>query len=70
MGLPMPTRGVITEPQAARTAAVATQQIGGDAGFVEEDVVTRVAQRLGVLPAAARGGDVRAPLFVGVYRFF
>ena len=68
--LPVSAGRVIAEPQAARAAAVAPQQIGRDAGFVEKDVVPGIAQRLRVVPLAARRGDVRAPLFVGVYRFF
>jgi hypothetical protein len=68
--LPMPTRGVIAEPQAARAAAVPAEQVGGDAGLIEEDVAARVVHGLRVLPAAPRGGDVSAPLFVGVDGFF
>jgi hypothetical protein len=66
----MPTRGVIAEPQAARAAAVPAEQVGGDAGLIEEDVAARVVHGLRVLPAAPRGGDVSAPLFVGVDGFF
>ena len=70
VGLPVAARCVITEPEAARAAAVAAEQVGGDAGFVEKDVVPGIAQRLEVLPAAPCGRDVSAPLFVGVDRFF
>ncbi len=68
--LPMATWRVVAEPQAARTAAVATQQVGGDTGFVDEHIAARVVDRLRVLPAAARRRDISAPLFVGVDRFF
>jgi hypothetical protein len=68
--LPMAVRRVIAQAHAARTAPVAPQQVGGDAGFVNENVAARVVQRLRVLPVAAGGRDVRPALFVGVYRFF
>jgi hypothetical protein len=61
---------VIAEPQATWAAAVAPQQIGRDARFVEKDEVPGIAQRLRILPVAAGRGDVRAALFVGVYGFF
>jgi hypothetical protein len=66
----MAARRVITEPQPARAAPVATQQIGGDTRLIEEDVPARIVQGLRILPLAPRRGDIRAPLFVGVYRFF
>ena len=68
--LPVSAGRVIAEPQAAGAAAVAPQQIGRDAGFVEKDEVPGIAQRLRILPVAAGRGDVRATLFVGVYGFF
>jgi hypothetical protein len=40
--LPMPVRRVISEAHASRTAPVATQEIGRDPGFVDEDVRPRV----------------------------
>lgn len=70
VGLPMATRRVIAQAHAARTAPIAAQEIGGDAGLVDEDVGARVVQRLRVLPAATRRGDIRPALFVGVYGFF
>ena len=66
----MAARGVIPEAHATRTAPVAAQQVGGDARFVDEDVAARVVQRLGLLPPAAIGGDIRTSLLVSVYRFF
>src|SRR5215471_20169593 len=68
--LPMAARRVIAQPNAAETAAIAAQQISGDAAFIDEDVVPRVAQRQPVAPAAPFSGDIWSPLFVGVYRFF
>jgi hypothetical protein len=68
--LPMPIRRVIAQPQSAGTSTIAPQQIGRDARLVNEDVATRIVQRPRILPVPARGGDISAPLFVGVYRFF
>jgi len=68
--LPVTAGRVIAEPQAARAPPIASEQIGRDAGFIDEDVPARIAERLPVLPAAACRGDVRPALFVGVYRFF
>lgn len=66
----MPARRVIPQPLPAETAAIAAQQVGRDAGFIDEDVGARVVQRLRILPVTSRGRNIRAPLFVGVYRFF
>ena len=68
--LPVAARRVIAQAHAAGTPPVAAQEIRRDARFVDEDVGARVVQRLGVLPPAAGGGDVRPSLLVGVYRFF
>ena len=68
--LPVTTGRVIAQARAQRTSPIAPQQIGGHAAFVEKDVLAHVAQRLPGAPAAARGGDIRAALFVRVYRFF
>jgi hypothetical protein len=68
--LPMAAGRVITQPQAAQTSAIAAQQIGCDAAFIQEDVVPGVVQRQPLAPAAPLSGDVGAPLFVGVQRFF
>jgi hypothetical protein len=66
----MPAGCVIPQPLPADTAAIAAQQVGRDAGFIDKDVGARIVQRLRVLPVTSRGRDIRAPLFVGVYRFF
>jgi hypothetical protein len=61
---------VVRHPRSARTTGVAAQQIGHHATFIEEQVLTRIMQRLPVAPGAPLSGDVGASLFVGVYRFF
>jgi hypothetical protein len=58
------------EACSARTAAIAAQQIGRDATFVDEDVAIGVVRRLPLPPEATLRRDVSAALFVGVYRFF
>ncbi len=68
--LPVSAGRVIAEPQATWAAAIAPQQIGRDARFVEKDEVPSIAQRLRILPVAPGRGDIRATLFVGVYGFF
>ena len=45
VGLPMATRRVVAQPQPSRAATVATKQVRGDAGFVNEDVAARVVHR-------------------------
>ena len=54
----------------AETPAIAAEQIGRHATFIEEDVLAHVAQGLPRAPLPARGGDIRPTLLVGVYRFF
>ncbi|NOT27785.1 MAG: hypothetical protein HOP16_16990 [Acidobacteria bacterium] len=68
--LPVATRRVIPEPEPAQTPTVAAQQIRGHAGFVDKHIPAGIAEGQGVLPAPARGRDVRTGLLVGVYRFF
>jgi len=68
--LPVAAGCVIAEPRAARTSAVAPQQIRRDATLVEEQVVAHIPHRLHARPLPAGGGDVRPTLFVGVYGFF
>jgi len=68
--LPMTAGRVIAQADAAETAPVAAQEIGGDAAFIDKDILAGVAQWQAVAPAAPLSGDVGAPLFVGVYRFF
>ena len=45
VGLPMAAGRVIRDARAARTASVAAQQVGGNAGFVDEDVLGRIMDR-------------------------
>jgi hypothetical protein len=61
---------VIANPRATDAPPVATEQIGGDATFIDEHVVPGVTEREPVGPAAPLSGDVGAALFVRVYRFF
>jgi hypothetical protein len=70
VSLPMAVRRVIAKAHAARTSPVAPQEIRRDPRFIDEDIGARIVQGLGVLPAPAIGGNVRASLLVGVYRFF
>jgi len=70
MGLPMTAGRVVVEPRAPRRPTVPPQQVGGDAAFVEKDVLPHIAERLPVAPAAPLSDDVWAPLLVGVNRFF
>jgi hypothetical protein len=66
----MPTRRMIAEPVAARTPPIAAYQVRRDPALIQEDVLPHIAQRLPVAPTAPLSGDVGAPLFVGVKRFF
>jgi hypothetical protein len=66
----MAVRRVIAETDPAGTPAIAAQQIGRDAGFIDEDIAARIVQAQRVLPLAPARGDISAPLFVGEYRFF
>ena len=68
--LPMAAGRVIVEPLTAWTAAIAPQQIGRHAAFVEQHILTHIAQRLPAAPLPPLRGDIRAALFVRVYRFF
>ena len=68
--LPMAIRGVITQPTSAWAATVATDEVGGDAGFIDEDVAPGVMERERVLPVPSRRCDVSSSLLVGEYRFF
>ena len=61
---------VVTEPFAARTAAIQTQEISRHPTFVEEHILANVAQREPRLPAATVSDDVGSTLFVGVDGFF
>jgi len=70
VGLPMTAGRVIVEPRAAWAPAIAPEQVGRHAAFIQKDVVAHLAQRLPVAPAVTLSHDVGAALFVGVYRFF
>lgn len=66
----MTARRVIAKPGAAPTPSVAAQEVGRHAALIEEDVLAHVTERLPVAPPPPISGDVGAPLFVGVNRFF
>lgn len=68
--LPVPARRVIPQSRAARTSAVASDQVCGHAAFIEEDIRARVPEWEPVAPASPLSDDVWTPLFVGVNRFF
>ena len=68
--VPMAAGRVIPHANAAQTAAVAPEQIGRHATFVEEHVLADIAQRLPGLPLPPGRRDIRPALLVGVYRFF
>ncbi len=70
VGLPVAARGVIVQAGAAGAAAVAPQQIGRHAAFIEKDILPDIAERLRLAPPPTLSGDVGPALFVGVYRFF
>ena len=71
--VPVTARRVIAEPQAARAPPVPAEQIGRDAGFIEEEVLARIAQRLaspatGAAPRRRQAGVARrrVPFFLTV----
>ena len=66
----MTTRRVIVQAQAAGTPPVAPQQVGRDAGLIEEDILPRIPKRQPRAPAPTVSRDVGAALFVGVEGFF
>jgi hypothetical protein len=70
VGLPVTARGVIADSGPARAAAVAPEQIGRHAAFIEKDISTNIAERLALAPPPTLSGDVGPALFVGVYGFF
>ena len=66
----MTARRVVAQPRPPKAAAVATDEVGRYAAFIEKHVGPDVAQRLPVPPVAPLSDDVGAALFVRVYRFF
>ena len=58
------------QPRAARTPAVAAQDVGRHAALVEKHILPGIVQRQPVPPVPPLRRDVSAPLFVGVYGFF
>ena len=70
MGLPVTAWGVVADAGSARAAAVAPEQIGRHAAFIEKDILTGIAERLSLAPPPTLSGDGGPALFVGVYGFF
>jgi hypothetical protein len=68
--LPARERRVIADAGAAWAAAVPTQQIRRDAGFIEKDEARRVPRRRRGLPLLPRGGEIGPVVFGRAYRFF
>ena len=66
----MTARRVVVQASAARTPAVAAQQVRRHAALVQKHILTGIVQRLPVAPVPPLPRDVSAPLFVGVYGFF
>jgi hypothetical protein len=54
---------VVVDALAARSATIPPEEIGGDAGFVEEDEVRRIPGGRRGVPRDARGGHVRPIVF-------
>jgi len=68
--LPMAVRDFADQALSALTAASQPRHVGAGAGFIDEDQVRRIKQRLIGLPQHARRGYVRAILLAGVHGFF
>jgi hypothetical protein len=66
VGLPVTARRVIAESRAARAAAVAPEQIGRHAAFIEKDILPGIVERLPIAPPPTLSGDGGPTLFVGV----
>ena len=67
VGLPVTARGVIADSGSARAAAVAPEQIGRHAAFIEKDILPDIVERLPLAPPPTLSGDGGPTLFVGVY---
>ena len=66
----MTARRVVVKAGAARTPAVAAQQVRRHAALVQKHILAGIVQRQSVAPVPPLHRDVSAPLFVGVYGFF
>lgn len=66
----MMVRGVIMDAPAAATTAIAAQQVGRDATFVEKNPASGINRVGEVPPLVPRRGDVGAISFGRAYRFF
>jgi len=61
---------VVVQADAARTPAVAAQQVSRHTALVQKHILTGIVQRQPVSPVPPLRRDVSASLFVGVYGFF
>ena len=69
-GLPARKRRGVIDPDPARRAPVAPQQIRGDARFIEEDQVRGIPSRRAVAPLRPRCRNVQPVVLAGPYGFF
>lgn len=70
VGLPVAAGCVIRDARASRTAGIAAKQVRGDTRFIDEDILAGIVKWEPIPPTTTSGGDIRTPLFVGVYGFF
>ena len=70
VGLPVPARRVIAEPQTPRAATVAPEQISRDTGLVKKNVMPRIAQRLRLFQRRRAAATSARRCSSGIYRFF
>ena len=66
----MTAGGMVVQAGAARTPAVAAQQVRRHPALVQKHILPGIVQRLPVAPLPPLRRDVSAPLFVGVECFF
>ena len=69
-GLPAGARRVVVDACARQAAAVAPQQIRGDAGFIEKCEPREIPRRRVLVPGRPRQVDVRSIVFRRPYGFF
>ena len=65
--LPVATRGEVPQADTFRATPIPTNQVGGDAGFIDKVEAAGVPVRLPRVPLAPCCGDVRPALLVGVF---
>ena len=65
----MAVRHLTLEALASGASPACARHVGGAAGFIDEDELSRVEQGLGLAPCRACGGYVRAVLLASEYAF-